>query len=197
MTTEVFVLFDGYAKVEGHIMKANCSCTLVKSRGLNILVDTMTPWDKNKLINALEKHDLKPEDLNFIICTHGHSDHVGNNNLFLNATHIFGKSVSKFDEYDLSAFENDKEYNINESVTVLPTPGHTLDSISVKVSTSKGIIFVAGDLFEREEDLQDEKIWKEAGSEDEQLQIKSRNAVLQCADYIIPGHGPMFKVSKD
>jgi hypothetical protein len=27
------------------------------------------------------------------------------------------------------------------------------------------------------------------------LQIKNRNRVLQDADYIVPGHGPMFKVN--
>lgn len=57
--------------------------------------------------------------------------------------------------------------------------------------------FSTGDLFEREEDIADPTIWKYiAGSENPALQEKHRNEVLLLADYIIPGHGPMFKVTK-
>jgi len=52
-------------------------------------------------------------------------------------------------------------------------------------------------LFEKFEDLTDPEIWKSAGSENEELQIKNRAKVLLEADYIIPGHGPMFKVTED
>ena len=72
------------------------------------------------------------------------------------------------------------------------SPGHTLDSVSVKVVTEDGVIIVAGDTFEKEEDIDDETIWKLAGSEDEQQQMKSRNDILALADFIVPGHGPMF-----
>ena len=197
MSAEVSVLFDGYSRVGGKIMKANCSCTLIKSKNVNVLVDTMTPWDKEKIINSLKiNHSLNTQDIHYLVCTHGHSDHIGNNNLFLNATHIVGKSVSKNDEYDLEAFDNDVNYIINEDIEILATPGHTLDSVSVKVKTSKGIYVIAGDLFEHENDLENEDIWKDAGSEDEKLQEKNRNKVLKMADFIVPGHGPMFKVNK-
>ena len=72
------------------------------------------------------------------------------------------------------------------------SPGHTLDSVSVKVVTEDGVVVVAGDTFEKEEDIDDETIWKLAGSEDEQQQMKSRNDILALADFIVPGHGPMF-----
>lgn len=54
-----------------------------------------------------------------------------------------------------------------------------------------------GDLFEREEDIADPSLWKYiAGSENPESQEKNRNKVLVMADYIIPGHGPMFKVTE-
>ena len=96
--SQVNVLFDGYSIIseDGKIMKANCTCTLIQSKGLNIIVDTMTPWDKDKILSELKnKHDLEPSQINYVVSTHGHSDHVGNNNLFLDAVHIVGKSVSK------------------------------------------------------------------------------------------------------
>ena len=76
---------------------------------------------------------------------------------------------------------------------VFATPGHTLDSVSVKVVTKEGVCVVAGDTFEKEEDLEDESLWKEAGSDSEELQKKSREHILSIADIIVPGHGPSFK----
>ena len=76
---------------------------------------------------------------------------------------------------------------------VFATPGHTLDSVGVKVVTKEGVCVVAGDTFEKEEDLDDESIWKEAGSDNEDLQKKSREYILSIADIIVPGHGPRFK----
>lgn len=57
--------------------------------------------------------------------------------------------------------------------------------------------FPKGDLFEREDDVEDPSLWKYvAGSENMESQEKHRNEVLLMADYIVPGHGPMFKVTQ-
>lgn len=199
MTTTVIVLFDGYADTtdDGQYMTANCSCTLIRTGEINVIVDTMTPWDKDKLTKKLaDDHALTPDDIHYVVCTHGHSDHIGNNNLFLNAIHVVGQSVSKHDKYFLTAFEKGY-YEISPEVSVIPTPGHTLDSVSLKVKCAQGTYAIVGDLFERQEDLKDDQIWREAGSEDPVLQVQHRNDVLEWADFIIPGHGPMFTNIKD
>ena len=194
-STEVFVLFEGYSRTDeaGKIMKANCACTLIKSNDVNILVDTMTPWDKDRLIAKLkQEHKLDTSDIHFLVCTHGHADHIGNNNLFLNATHVVGQCVHQRDEFDLEAF-TEGHLIINSHVKVVATPGHTLDSVSVEVQTDKGLYLITGDLFEKEEDIKDESIWREAGSEDPEKQVIHRQKVLSTADFIVPGHGPMFR----
>lgn len=50
--SEVFILYDGYSKMDGdESMIANCTCTLIK--GLqNIIVDTMTAWDSLKILSG-------------------------------------------------------------------------------------------------------------------------------------------------
>ena len=68
---------------------------------------------------------------------------------------------------------------------------------SVKILFFTETFFIVGDLFEKEEDLADPEIWKSAGSENPELQIKNRSKVLHEADYIVPGHGPMFKVTDE
>ncbi|XP_069678183.1 metallo-beta-lactamase domain-containing protein 1 isoform X2 [Periplaneta americana] len=158
MAYEVFVLYDGYSKTQEFGMKANCTCTLLKGKK-NVIVDTMTPWDKDKIVEALSHRGLACSDIDYVVCSHGHSDHVGNNNLFLKAKHIVGFEVSFTDHYFIHPFET-------------------------------------GDLFEREEDIADPSIWKYiAGSSDPEKQEQNRNKILQIADWIVPGHGPMFQVT--
>ncbi|KAG7310937.1 hypothetical protein JYU34_003777 [Plutella xylostella] len=196
--SEVSVLYDGYSNVdeEGY-MTANCTCTLVKGEH-NIIVDTMTPWDSDKIIAALKKHNLKPEDIHYVVSTHGHSDHTGNNNLFLKAKHIVGFSISFHDKYYLHPFEKGEDYVINESVKVAPTPGHTLSDVTVLVKTTEDeTVAIAGDLFERQEDIEDSNLWLDAGSEDPDQQRKNRLSVADAAHWIVPGHGPMFQVTDD
>ena len=56
---------------------------------------------------------------------------------------------------------------------------------------------MAGDTFEKEEDLTDDSIWIEAGSQDQGKQVESREKILSIADYVIPGHGGTFRVDRN
>lgn len=194
---EVHILFIGYCRTTVDGSLANCSCTLVKGPK-NIIVDTMTPWDKNDLLKALADHGLNCEDINYVVSTHGHSDHVGNNNLFLKAQHIVGRCVSYEQLYynDSKFFNTDGVYNIDDKVRIISTPGHTASDVSVIVHTADGVIGIVGDLFEKEEDVNDESIWLDAGSENPELQKKNRELILRQVDWIIPGHGPMFSTKQ-
>lgn len=196
---EVHVLYDGYSHINESSteMKANCTCTLIKGPK-NIIVDTMTAWDGERIINALNNHNITPDLIDWVVCTHGHSDHIGNNALFLNATHVVGYSISKQDTYIHHDFETEPEYIIDDKVKLRATPGHTMTDVSLIVNNgrNKDIVAVVGDLFEREQDIEDEKLWLEvAGSECPEKQRKNRKYILEMADYIVPGHGPMFTVT--
>lgn len=194
---EVIVLFDGYSNQTENGLQSNCTCTLLKSNINNIIIDTMTAWDGDRLVEKLKTHNLKPTDINYVICTHGHSDHVGCNYLFTNAyIHIVGFDISNSDLYLSCDFKNGEEYVINKYVKIIPTPGHTLEHVSVIVHANIGTVAVTGDLFENERDLLDDNVWKEAGSASEELQVLNRKILLEISDWIIPGHGAMFKGKK-
>jgi len=90
------------------------SCVYVlKLDNKNILIDTSSPENKNELLNDLSKLKLKPEDINFIILTHSHWDHIGNLNLFKNAKIITSKNLNE----------------LSKQLKIIATPGHTSDSI--------------------------------------------------------------------
>lgn len=61
-------------------------------------------------VAALDRNNVRPEDVNYVVSTHGHSDHIGNNNLFLMAKHIVGFSVSFQDEYHMHPFDKGNIY---------------------------------------------------------------------------------------
>lgn len=50
--SDVFVLYDGYSTMcAKDQMIANCSCTLITGSH-NIIVDTMTAWDSEKILTG-------------------------------------------------------------------------------------------------------------------------------------------------
>merc|ERR1719295_1490687 len=180
-------------------MRANGTSTLIKGGKNTLVVDTLSPWDSDTLVTSLKRHDVTCDDVTHLVCTHGHPDHVGNNNLFTSAKmHIMGHAIHHKDVYR-ELEPGGLNLDADGAVRVIATPGHTLDSVSLVVVTGtkeQGTVVIAGDNFEKEEDLQDPDLWKSAGSEDEQKQMESRQKVLDLADWVVPGHGKMFPVPK-
>ncbi|GAB6028667.1 Metallo-beta-lactamase domain-containing protein 1 [Chamberlinius hualienensis] len=193
------ILQDGYSYWENGTMKANGSSTIIKGP-VNVIVDTLSPWDKDTLIKALADHDLTCDDIDYVVCTHGHIDHIGNMNLFTKAKwHILGFSISKEDHYYIHPFETNEPYVIEESgdaIKIVPTPGHTMTDVSVIVNTeNSGVVAIVGDLFEKVEDIDDPSLFESAGSENVEMQKQYRYKIATMADYIMPGHGTLFQVT--
>jgi glyoxylase-like metal-dependent hydrolase (beta-lactamase superfamily II) len=192
----VKVLKEGYAIPTGPgAQRADGTVTLVKGAH-KVLVDTGGPWDRDAIISALAAEGLSPADVDHVICTHGHSDHVGNIGLFPHATLIVSHDISNGDLYTSHPFARGERYAIDEHLEVIPTPGHTSQDVSVVVRTQAGVYAIAGDLFECEGDLVDEELWR-ASSEDSALQAESRARILSLADFIVPGHGGMFATAAE
>ena len=85
---------------------------------------------------------------------------------------------------------------IAENVFIMHTPGHTEDMISVRVNTDKGSVVIAGDAIPGKEYMNLEKQPNPMLMDVEEFN-KSRNKILEVADYIVPGHGDIFKVEKN
>ena len=58
-----------------------------------IIVDTGMPHEAHQIVKALERHGLKPSDIQTVINTHFHIDHVLNNALFT-VSEIYGSQES-------------------------------------------------------------------------------------------------------
>lgn len=192
---QVIVLKPGYAVWEGYASQRACgTITLIKSHK-NCLVDLGNASDKDLIIKQLKNHNLTPKEIHTIILSHSDVDHIGNMNLFPDAVFIGGNDVYQGDKF-IEFFK--EKYVIDENISLIHTPGHDNRCISVLVSTEKGLIAITGDLFEYDKDwvtVDTSQAW-EPWSQDKELQNKSRAKIWQLADYIVPGHGDMFKVDK-
>ncbi|HUD19427.1 MAG TPA: MBL fold metallo-hydrolase [Patescibacteria group bacterium] len=194
-SASVVVLKPGYARWEGYASQRACgTITLIKSHK-NCMVDLGVPGDKGKILNELRKQNLKPRDIDTVILTHSDVDHIGNMNLFPDATFIGGNDVIQGDLF--KEFFKEK-YTVDENISVIHTPGHDNRSITVIVNAIDGVVAITGDLFEYENDwrtVDTSKPW-EVWSQDTKLQTESRVKIWKLADYIVPGHGNIFKVDK-
>ena len=188
---EAKILIEGYFK---NISKTRCragsTIILIRDEGKNILVDTGNPQDKEKIIITLKKNGLRPEDIDLVIITHFHPDHLGCNYLFKKA-HFIVPGVSFWDDIFDRAPKNQM---FTKNIKLISTPGHSEDSAPLLVKTDRGIIACVGDLFWFEGD---EKIkLLEEDCFNKRLFYKNRQKILKIANFIIPGHGKMFKVKK-
>jgi glyoxylase-like metal-dependent hydrolase (beta-lactamase superfamily II) len=99
------VFSDGYLSLPGE-KKMDLNILLIRSNGRTILVDTGTGVSpqvgSGKLLQNLAAEGIKPEDIDTVIHTHGHSDHVGGNTdaqgkpVFTQARHVMHKQEWDF-----------------------------------------------------------------------------------------------------
>jgi len=160
---------------------------IVRTPRHTILVDSCIGNDKQRPARPLwhQKKDdafmrglaaagLTVNDIDFVMCTHLHVDHVGWNTrlengrwvpTFPRARYLFSKT-----ELDYWLAENDKttlppiadsvipiveakrcdlvrsDYALDDTVSLLPTPGHTIDHYAVQLGRGGKDAVIAGDL---------------------------------------------------
>ncbi|MEA3324828.1 MAG: MBL fold metallo-hydrolase [Euryarchaeota archaeon] len=191
----------------------------IETDDIKILVDTEFGYKENfaeenkkrnriRLINALNDHGLRPEDIDHVFITHRHGDHFGNPDLFDCA------EIPALRSYKGLAFEcreiSDME-DIIERVMVMATPGHTRDHASLVLSPDEitqqmsmfsecavriesPCIVVAVDAIVSQSQYPEGKLWDyNADFFSIEQSRRSQQVITKIADYIIPGHGTIFQ----
>jgi glyoxylase-like metal-dependent hydrolase (beta-lactamase superfamily II) len=191
---QIKILVEGYAKNVGGKEFASSTVVLIRESGLNIIVDSGS--DKKMLLEGMAKENLKIEDINYVILTHTHLDHCLLAGIFCNAGIFDNSEIYSFDGKIVAHGGLIPETDIE----IIKTPGHDQFHCSVLANTKDlGKVAIAGDVFwwgeneKQETDLEGLLGHKDAFVKDEGALRKSREKILGIADYIIPGHGKMFK----
>ncbi|MBI2913445.1 MAG: MBL fold metallo-hydrolase [Chloroflexi bacterium] len=156
--------------------RTNAHCYVLRSQGRTILCDTglgagPIAWlggIRGRLLDDMREKGVQPDDVDIVVFTHLHGDHVGWNltpdrlPTFPKARYLvpqgdwdfFGRQASANPQMQvvmplkelgvLELFSGEKA--ITSEVTTYPTPGHTPGHTSLLVSSGGARALVAGDL---------------------------------------------------
>ena len=193
---EVKVLIEGYAKqIENGWVASSTTC-LVTTETKKIITDP--GCNREKLLEALKKEKLTTSDIDYVFLSHQHPDHILLAGIFEKAKFITFDTNLMYDGDHITEFD---KHELGTDIEILDTPGHVLEHISLLVNTKKGKIAIVGDVIlwlDSENQIVDiyQKDHSQAKGMHMPTLVKSRKKVLELADYIVPGHGKMFKVDK-
>lgn len=188
---KVIVIKEGIHRKQepgtGYISRIDPICssvTLVKAENndeTNILIDTGYHSYGQEILDNLRNEGVEPEDIQYIINTHEHFDHCGNNHLFPNASAIVGK-IKWNPDTSIDVYENIEDIDIQKGIKLIETPGHKFPHVSVVVEADQKYV-IAGDTITKDFFI--------TGYERHE-KITSAKKVLDMADTVIPGHGPLI-----
>ena len=117
------------------------------------------------VLKALNEIGIEPDDIDLVVYTHLHNDHVGNCHLFTKAVHVFQEAEWKelldplpsmrirgdFDENmipklkELDCLKVVGDVELLDGLSLILTPGHTAGSQCLLVATKEGTYNLAGD----------------------------------------------------
>ena len=158
---------------------------LVAVDGLRIVVDTCigngkdfgpTMADFNHLdtpfIDHLAAYDFAPDEVDYVICTHLHVDHVGWNTHLIDGRWVptFSRARYLMSRLDLEHWRGrdvlhnpfavsvqpvidaglvdavETDHRVSHSVSLIPTPGHTPGHVSVRIDSGGESAIITGDM---------------------------------------------------
>lgn len=197
---------------EAFKLKLSIHSFVLRTARHTILVDTCVGNHKERNIADWHQMDtpyldrlaaagVKPEDVDYVFCTHLHVDHVGWNTrledgrwvpTFPNARYLYNRAEfehwsSSDDEFQAPVMADsvnpiiearladlvDDGHQIDDEVCVLGTPGHTPGHCSVMLGERAGVI--TGDMVHHPVQFIDPTIWSKADSDAKQA-IATREA---------------------
>ena len=160
---------------------------------------------KQDIVAGLAQHGLRPEDVDVVVLTHLHYDHVGNNELFTNAQ--FFVQASELEpadhppsfcmfyypeyRYKMDAIRNrltviDGDYQLNEKVRLVKIGGHTPGCQVVMVDTDEGVVCLTSDVMYNYRNL--DLDWPTGSFWDLPELIDGYARIRREADIIVPEH---------
>ncbi len=184
--------------------KPSCVSYLVKTDNRNVLIDPGVAEHVDILLNDLKEIGLNPEDIDIVINTHEHVDHIGANKRFQKHSIIAAdrfaatKIISADDEvlmcrahgHDVKGYKVDlwlmniNAINVgNWFLKILHTPGHTSGSICIyepykRILISGDTLFAGGTI----------STISRSGSYGEYINSLARLNTMKI-DLLLPAHG--------
>ena len=198
-------------------------CWILRAGGSTVLVDTGCgdgKWRpeipdlhllRTGFLERLERASVRPEDVDVVLCTHLHADHVGWNTrlaggrwvpTFPNARYVVSSAELDFmagqgqgllgDVYVDSVLPVveagqvqaiDDTYELGAEITVRPAPGHAPGHVRIELRSRGALGILSGDIVHTP--LQAPLwAWRTALAEDPEQDVRTRRALLEdCVEH--------------
>ena len=196
---------------------AFCAVNLIQGqdssgRTYRVVVDTGSAGRMRALAGALEQRGLSGGDIDAVVLTHAHWDHVQNLDLFSRAVFCLHPAELAYaadphpgdhatprwtramlDCYDIRPVTEGTE--LISGVEVVEVPGHSAGTIAVTVTTAAGTAVITGDAVQTGEAARHRRnplvFWNT------DLADQAIRRIVGVADVIYPGHDRAFHVGPD
>ena len=159
----------------------------------------------SSFLDGLSARGLSPECIDYVLCTHMHLDHTGWNTrlvngcwqpTFPNAKYLF--SPKEWKHWETADGPGDRavvtqniepiftagqvewvtgRWGIGDTVTLLPTPGHTPGHYSVQIKSKGDTGLITGDVIVNPVQIA-EPSWNQIADEDKSLAVKTRTQLI-------------------
>lgn len=209
---ELITLLEGYGFGSDQGIVGFCSVFLVRAGGQTIVFDTAHVGRRLVLQAALAAAGVSAAQVDHVVLSHAHWDHVQNIDLFPNADLMIHPDERRYthrphaNDWATPAWtgavietapitEVGDGLQIAPGVTVVDVAGHSPGSIALAVETNEGVACLSGDALHFAEVSQTRKnplvFW------DDEQATRSIARMIQMADVIYPGHDQPFRVTGD
>lgn len=193
-------------------LNLNVGTFVVRSAGQTIVIDTgygdkpREGYPPGALLNNLQEAGIALDDVDLVICTHLHIDHVGWNTVqrdgeyvptFPRARYLFTQAEWDYWTQPEQVAANecirdsvlpldgtgqldlvDDQYNVTEELTLVPSPGHTPGHVSIAIVSGAERGIIIGDIAHHPAQLTETE-WSVMFDIDPALGVKSRQAIIE------------------
>jgi glyoxylase-like metal-dependent hydrolase (beta-lactamase superfamily II) len=205
---KVTTLLNGYLMTSDQGNPAFCGAYLVEREGRRVLFDCGHVGRRRMLLSALSDRGLEPADIDTVVLSHGHWDHLQNVDLFERARVLVHGDELRYLEAPrdlgtprwakavldgLQVRETGDGDQLIPGVEVVHLPGHTPGSIGLAVTTDTGVAVLTGDAIPTAGVLLSRRslgVPLDAGKAE-----VSFDRVAALADVVYPGHDRPFRLT--
>ena len=213
----VDVVLRGFSLTSSEGNFAPCAVYLVRAADAGgaprtLIYDTAHAGRRMKLTAALGRRGMDPAEVDTVVLSHAHWDHVQNTDLFPNARvlvheaelsyaaapHRADHATPRWTAALLAASRAEPCADGDElypGVRVLHLPGHTPGSVGLAVQTGDGLAVVSGDALANAADAarrQCPNVFWDVAQADESIR-----RVMALASAVYPGHDRPFQLGRD
>jgi N-acyl homoserine lactone hydrolase len=214
----VETLLQGYRLGTNHGDVAFCGVNLVEGPDEHghlrrAIVDTGHAGRRLALIDELARRGLGTSDIDVVVCTHAHWDHIENLDIFQRARIVIHRNERRyirgphrsdhgcpewidaiFCRYEGRILEVEEGDRLLPGVEVVDAPGHSAGTMAVLARTRAGTAVLAGDSIQNATVAVQRRnalvFWNE------EMANRSVEKLVLLADVIYPGHDQAFRLDR-